>query len=477
MGRRVAPWALAAWLAAPAYAAPLVVGSEPDPRVQALAGAPSVDAEAFVGRFRMVSVVDRAADNDCGGEVALERWQDDLEVGRRLMSTLKTAGALAVFSAAELEAACLDVPPSASDLVTLQLALADTHLQIAMAETDPDAQALHQRESDAALTRAAVFGIDLAAPPGFDDTLLMDFDARRGALAGAADDRPRLVIAGRSAGVRLNGRPAALQVPIDAVPGLNLVQAVDGGRVTAAALVTLEPGSRTLVWVEPGGAPRDAAAVRQAVAGLDPAGLVDVTAGDDALLSAAAMLVGTADTPVRYAAAAPTGAAVYGVQKGHLHALAVSTDRLRPQVTAWRVAVGTGPELRYTLGASPALAAGAGLQVSYAVHPKVVLGLAARPTATREPLPVAAGGGSLFRATVPLALEARYEKADAPWTPVLGLSGGAELGSGPVRPFGAATAGAAVGIGAAGGLRAEARIGGGAQGLSLGVTVQTELRR
>jgi hypothetical protein len=87
----------------------------------------------------------------------------------------------------------------------------------------------------------------------------------------------------------------------------------------------------------------------------------------------------------------------------------------------------------------------------------------------------------LFRASVPLTLEGRWERSQRTLTPVLGLMVGADIlgaseTAGFAQGFGAATAGAAMAIGTAGGLRAEVRVGAG-PGLVFGdATLATELR-
>ncbi len=475
---------LAVWLAflAHAVAGPLLVtnGTAADPRLTGVTRAVSGDdgpprvigVGAFVDLFDVVSVVARTADDDCGGVVALDAWRSELDEGRAQATTLQTSRALSTFAAAELETACLDKPPAASDLVRLELALADLHRSLATQGDDPEERASHQTEADSALDRAALFGLGLAAPAGFDSDLLNDFDARRQTLAESdAVGRPQILFAGHVTGTRLNGRP--VEGLSTGIAGMNLVQAVEGGKVTAAAFIRLKPGSSTLVWVSPGGQPRAAGDVALALTALARG------RADDGMLAAAAMLVGD----VRYAVSRADGIDVYGVSNAALTLLDSVDARQRLAVGAWHGAVGVGPLIRYAArpgGPADAsgLAGGLELTASWALKPEFALGLAVRPAATRASLPPESGGGSRFRASIPIAVEGRWEHADRALTPVLGAQIGLDVLGGHDRTafFGAAVGGIAQGIGQAGALRAEVRVGGGPGLIFADVGVGTELR-
>lgn len=477
--------AFAAWFGflTHAQAGSLIVtnGSSDDPRLTGVTRAASEDSGpprvigvgAFVDLFDVVSVVARTADDDCGGVVSLDQWRGELDDGRAQAATLQTSRALSTFAAAELETACLDKPPAASDLVRLELALADLHRSLTTVGDDAEERASHQTEADNALDRAALFGLGLAAPPGFDVDLLDEFDARRDALAATdgATRQPRILFAGQVIGTRLNGRP--VDGVSTGVAGLNLVQAVDGGKVTAAALIRLKPGSSTLVWVMPGGQPRSSGDVALAL------GALARGHADDGLLAAAAMLVGDA----RYAVSRADAIDVYSASGGALSLVDTVDARQRLAVDAWHGAIGVGPLVRFAVrpgGPEDAggLAAGLTLAGSWAVRPELVLGLAVRPAATRASLPPESGGGSRFRATIPIALEGRWERADRALTPVLGAQVGMDVlgGGDPTGFYGAALGGVARGIGQAGALRAEARIGGGPGLIFADLSVGTELR-
>lgn len=480
-GRLARALALALVLGPPAFAAPLVVtnGSAEDPRVASVVREPGQGAArvigvgAFIDLFDVISVVARTADSDCGGVIDLDAWRAELDDGRQQATTLQTTRALSTFAAAEVETACLDQPPAASDLVRLELSLAGLHRSLAQVDDDPEARWSHQEEADAALDRAAMFGLNLAAPSGFDQALLDDFDARREALA--ADDgsapQPRILFAGQVTGTRLNGRPVA--GVSRGVAGLNLVQAVEGGKVTAAALVRLKPGSSTLIWVAPGKAPRGTGDVALAVSALAR------EQPDDGLLAGAASLVGD----VRFAVSRADSVRVYGVVDGRLALLDAVDARQRARVDAWRGAVGAGPVARFALrpgGADDAsgLSAGLSLDGAWAVRPQVVLGIAVMPTATRRSLPPESGGGSRFRATIPVAISGRWERATAALAPVVGLQAGMDIvgGGEPLAVYGAAVGGVSKGFGQAGALRAQVRVGGGPGLVFADATVGTELR-
>jgi hypothetical protein len=328
----------------------------------------------------------------------------------------------------------------------------------------------------------------IAAPAGFDSTLLAAFDARRASLTEAAGRRqPRVIFVGQASGIRLNGRPVAPNQPIGAVAGTNLVQVVEAGQVTAAQLVKLVAGSSTLVWVAPGAQRLSSEDIAQALAqpGASDTGVAVLVAAAELLRSS-----GSADL-VRYAVVGKDAVDIYDAVGGELKVTESLNDPQRREVRSWRGAVAIGPVLRYASRSAPAdaasasgpvgLAAGLDLSASWAVRPNIVLSLGVRPAATRADLPIEQGGGSLFRASVPLTLEGRWERTERKVTPVFGLMCGVDIVASPeiagfAKMFGAATAGAAMAIGSAGGLRAEARIGGG-PGLLFGdATIATELR-
>ena len=194
-----------------------------------------VSVSAFTDLFDVVSVVNRAADDDCGGRVDLDAWRTSLQEARAQTTMLQTARALSMFAAAEVEAACLDRPPAAVDLVALQLSLADVHGQLADASEDDEERSSHRSEAEAALARAAVFGMGIAAPAGFDSALLAELDVRRDALTESARRRqPRLIFVGQSSGIRLNGRPVAPNEALGGVAGTNLVQVVEAWHLPSA---------------------------------------------------------------------------------------------------------------------------------------------------------------------------------------------------------------------------------------------------
>ncbi len=497
MGRRIG-WLLAPGLLLAAHlanAAPLLVtnGRADDPRVQQLVH-PDADGViprvigvgAFADLFDVLSLTGRSSDDDCGGPVALDAWRAELDEGRSETTMLQTAKALSTFASAEAETACLDRPPAASDLVRLELALTDLHRQLAQVADDPQERASHQSEASAAMDRAAVFGIGLAAPAGFDSGLLDDFDARRAVLAASNNARqPRILFAGRVVGTRLNGRPVEQGVT-PGVAGMNLLEAVDGGKVTASLLVRLAPGSSTLVWVEPGGQPKQLGDIALALDHLA------ANATDDGLLSGAARLVAEAPVApgdpldVRFAAVRSNGVDLYEVRGDTLAGVEAVDAVVHNAVRAWRGALTIGPLLRYearpgAAGAPSGMAMGLELAGSYAVGGALhglVLGASVRPASTRTALSTESGGGSRFRATVPSAVEARWERPDRGLTPVFGAQFGVDILGAPypAAPYGAAVAGVAAGIGQAGGVRAEARFGGG-PGLLFGdLTLATEVR-
>lgn len=479
-------------IAGDAEASPLLVtnGKADDPRVQQLLrsgiardgddknAAPVISVGAFSDLFDVVSLVARTGDEDCGGIVSLDDWRAELSLGRAQTSTLQTSRALSTFASAEVETACLDRPPAATDLVQLQLALADLHRQLAQISDDPEERGSHQSEADAALNRAAVFGMGLAAPAGFEGELLDDFDARRGVLgAGGGSRQTHLLFVGKIAGARLNGRPIEAGVT-DGVAGLNLLQAVENGSVTASMHLRLSPGSSTLVWVNPGGEARSSEDVVLALGQLARGGR------DDGMLAGAAQLVNSGET--RFAAVREDGVDLYEVRGPLLVRVEAVDARERKAVREWRGAVSAGPLLRYSLRPGEperpsGLAAGLDLSASLAVAGPLsglVLGVSVRPASTRTSLAPENGGGSLFRASVPVAIGARWERPGRALTPALGAQVGVDVLGAPFAPgvYGAAVLGIAGGIARAGGLRAEARIGGG-PGLLFGdLTVATEMR-
>ena len=464
---------------------------ESDARLTRMTGdqARIVSVSAFTDLFDVVSVVNRAADDDCGGRVDLDAWRTSLQEARAQTTMLQTARALSMFAAAEVEAACLDRPPAAVDLVALQLSLADVHGQLADASEDDEERSSHRSEAEAALARAAVFGMGIAAPAGFDSALLAELDARRDALSESARRRqPRLIFAGQSSGIRLNGRPVAPNEALGGVAGTNLVQVVEGGQVTAAQLVKLMPGSCTLVWVAPAGERLDSADIARALAAPDS------SAEGAAVLVAAAELLrsSAAEDVVRYAVVGKDVVDIYDAVDGKLMITESLNEPQRREVRSWKGAITVGPVLRYAsrtrdsgeatpLDGLTGLAAGLELSASWAVRSNVVVAIGLRPAATRSDLPIEAGGGSVFRASVPMTFEGRWERCERALTPVLGLMVGADVVDAPgnagfAQVFGAATAGAAIAIGNAGGLRAEARLGAG-PGLLFGdATLATELR-
>ncbi|MSP56813.1 MAG: hypothetical protein EXR69_14610 [Myxococcales bacterium] len=453
-------------------------GAASDNDARSESKAPVISVGAFSDLFDVVSLVGRTGDEDCGGIVSLDDWRADLSRGRSQTTTLQTSRALSTFASAELETACLDRPPAATDLVQLQLALADLHRQLAQLADEPQQRGSHQSEADEALNRAALFGMGLAAPAGFDGELLDDFDARRGVLgAGGRHRKTDLLFVGSVASVRLNGRPVEAGVT-NGVPGLNLLQAVENGSVTASMHLRLSPGSSTLVWVNPGGEARTSEDVVLALGQLARGGV------DDGILAGGAQLVNGGET--RFAAVREDGVDLYEVRGPILVRVQEVDARERKAVRDWRGAVSAGPLVRYTqrpgVSDQPSgLAAGLDLSASFAVPGPLsglVLSVAARPASTRTSLPPEDGGGSLFRASVPVAAGARWERPGRALTPALGAQLGVEMLGVPFPPsvYGAAVLGLAGGIGRAGGLRAEARVGAGTGLLFGDLTIATELR-
>lgn len=436
----------------------------------------------FADEFEIVSIVAREGDDDCGGPVSLDSWRRRTEVARGRFQLLDFAAALGELVTLELEAACLDSPPSASDLFRLELSLAEAHSFLAQADTDATSRDFHEMEVASALDRAAAFGVDLAAPADADPELLALLDAARERVD--AQRRPRVAVAGPGArvGARINGRPLPGGA-FDAVAGANLVQAGTGANVTAAANVPLKPGSRTLIWLAPGEAPRHVGEVLQELAALSRAG----ADGEAPLLGAAAQLHGG---DILFVGVEGEKVTLWRPIGDHLRRIekdepAVATrDEEGP---SWRGAFGVGPLVGWSSvggGDLEGLAgpnAGLALYGRVAVAPKWAVAVAIAPSANWRPLEAAEGEGTLFRATVPVRLGARWGPHGEGWSPEAGLDVGAHLfGTFDDERLGfvaTAAAGVSRGLGRRGAFRAEAWGGVGVGYGLLGLNVGLEARR
>jgi hypothetical protein len=391
----------------------------------------AITSDELVDRVRLVSVTRREGDEDCGGPVGLTDWRARLDAARQRLQLLDFEAALSGFVALELEAACLVAAPSASDLFRVELSVAEAHVFLARAAgRDVGAARFHGAEADAALARAAAFGEGLASPADLDPDVAAVWAEVRGRLK--AEDRPIVVVAGPGArvGARLNGRPLA-NGAIVAVSGGNLVQSSDGSRVTAAAMVPLGAGSRTVVWLAPGEGGRDTGDVLLAVGELARG-----EDADEALLAA----VGRAAASEAWFVGRREGEVVLWEARGEALAEVVVASR-RPvrdatpasepgaramsAGVAWAVGWSGlhGDELDGMSGGNTGPVLFSRVQVRDRWYAAFTL----HPAANWTPLPAELGGGTLWRATVPVRAGARWLVTDAPVRPEVGLDLGVQF--------------------------------------------------
>lgn len=428
----------------------VALASEPAPVVAVMPGLAGDDEEAirealaragyrhvtlsapdtFAARMDVVSVTSRT-DDDCGGAVDIDDWRRALDRARDGFQMLDFSASLSQLVGLEVELVCMSSPLAASDMLRLELAVAEAHTWLAQA-SDGDSARFHQDEADAALRRAAVVGATLATPAEVSPDVLAAWDEVRRQVADR--ERPRVVVAGPGArvGARFDGRPIP-EGAFDAVEGVNVVQAADGVEVDAAAIVRLDARSRTLLWLAPGGATRTPRDVLQAVVALSDGG-----AGEEqqALLAAAAHLVDDEATVV-YVTLGEAGEQVWRAEGARLVRVegAVASPGV-PEVDRWRFALGLGAGGGWSsLGegdleglGGPNL--GPALFVRVGVTPLLSVAFTTHPSAVAAPVPEEQGGGALFRATVPVRAGVRLSAArDRRIRPEAGLDvGGHYLG-------------------------------------------------
>lgn len=423
-----------------------------------------------IERVELRSVVGRGGDGDCGGPVPVTRWREDAELARKALLRLDFGGALDRFVQLELEMVCLQGVPGASDLVRLELGLATAHHYAGRAAgADPQRRAFHAAESQAALERAAAWSRGLAIPPDLDPELAPALETARRKLAILPTARVVLAGPGAGEGVRLNGRPAAAGVA-DLAGGTVLVQVTRGLDVVAAAIVPVPGGRTTLVWVAPGGRPLTGGALLQEVAALQGgdadretearlAALLDALGGEPP-----ALLVTTDDAGWTAWAAEGDG-------------LARRESGSRPRAYAdWRWGWGLGagaagstvdgdslggvaPGLEGLGGVGPAI----GAWGRFRPVDRVAVSLSVAPATVPSPLPVDQGGGTLFRATVPVRAGGRWLEPVGLYDVEVGLDAGAcffgRYGKERVAPIGALAFGVAGPLGADARGRAELHAG------------------
>ena len=441
-----------------------------------------VGGAAFVDGFDIVTVNARQNDEDCGGPVALDGWRRRLEVARGRFQMLAFEQAVGELLALELEAACLESAPSASDLFGVELALAEAHGFLAQGAPDAAGRGFHQQEVAAALDRAAAFGVDLSTPPDVDPDVLVGLDAARERLR--AQVRPRVVVAGPGArvGARFNGRPLP-GGPFDAVAGPNLVQGATGASITAAASLPLRARSRTLVWLAPGDAPKAAGEALLELASLSRGG----ADGKTPLLGAAAQL---ADGEVVYIGGDSNHVTLWRPVGDHLRKIGPAEEPAlvkTPTAKVWQGIFGVGLDGGWSSVGGGELEglggpnAGFALYGRYAVAPRWAVAVTLNPTANWRPLAGAEGEGTLFRATVPARVGARWGSHEQGWQGEVGLDVGAHFfGTFTEERVGfMACATGAIGhdLGERGGVRAEMWGGTGLGYAVLGASVSLEARQ
>ncbi len=387
-----------------------------------------VGGGAFIDGFEIVTVNARQNDQDCGGPVALDGWRRRLVVARGRFQMLAFEQAVGELVAIELEAACLESAPSASDLFAVELALAEAHGFLAQEAADGAGRGFHQEEVAAALDRAAAFGVDLSTPADVDAEVLSGLDAARARVTSQV--RPRVVVAGPGArvGARFNGRPLQGGA-FDGVAGANLVQGATGSTITAAASVPLRARSRTLIWLAPGAAPKAAGELLQELASLARVG----ADGKTPLLGAAAQL---ADGDVIYVGGEDGRVTLWRPVGDHLRKIGPVDETplfVAKPADEWRGVFGVGVgggwssvgggELEGLGGPN----AGFALYGRYAVAPMWAVALTLNPTANWRPLEAAEGEGTLFRGTVPVRAGARWGGHQEGWQGEVGLDVGAHF--------------------------------------------------
>jgi hypothetical protein len=388
-----------------------------------------VAPDDFVGRLRVVSVT--APPDDCEGPVAMDAWRARFKTARDRFQLLDFQASLKDLVALEVELVCLTSPLSASDLVRLELAVAEAHTFLAQAARgDAAKRAFYAGQADAALTRAAKFGAALAAPADVSPDLLARYDAIR-ALPRPLDE-PRVVVAGPGArvGARFNGRPLP-DGPFDAVGGADIVQAASGPVVTAAASVPFDPGTHTLVWLDPGGAPVTAGDVVHELVGLARG----IDPPDDGELLSAAARVFDDGARVVYVTVAPFAIRVWE-PRGSTLAIVPRVDVVkRPSLTTvgsrpWRGALGLAAGGGWSSVGGGDLEGLGGPNAGFAVYGRIrlnawtALAITVHPDAVAIPLSAEEGGGTLFRASIPARAGVRFGPTAARLAPEAGVDVG-----------------------------------------------------
>lgn len=424
------------------------------------AGYRLVSGAEFIDRIEVVNVTDRASDEDCGGSVALDAWRRRMEVARARLSERETDAALAELVTLDLELGCLDAPPSALDLLGFFLAAAEAHQDAARNDPDLGGQELHGEEARAAIARAAALGGALAIPP---DVAPVTREALQRARQSAASQAAPSVVAagpGAKAGARLNGRPLARGAMV-AVAGPNLVQVASARGIEAAANISLTPGSRVILWLDPGGRPRGSGDLLQELGAVSHG---QVTSAP--MLAAAAFLdasevlyVGRHGSDIAlWRSTGPSLVRADGVDGSDGPAPATR------EPDAWSSALGAGVVGAWSsLSGGPltglgGVVAGVGIHGRVGFLPSWSAAFSLEATGNAEP---ASGGGTVVRVTFPVRAGVRWGPRGGGWCP----EAGADLLAHALGRYdeeqrigvgGVLSAGAARALGARGGVRVEA---------------------
>jgi len=388
----------------------------------------------------VASVVDRRAEQACGGPVALSEWSARLTQAQEQLQLLEFGAAMGALAALELDVACLGDVPRRADLFLLGVVMAEAHHLASAGTTDAGVRMFHASEVRHGLRLAATFGADLPPPSWLVPELnvqLLDTQA-----SFSLEETVPVFLGGSAKGLFLDGKHVTTGFK-RLSPGAHLVQATVGQRVVAAGLIESSPGRRLMIRVTPAQPPLMPADLSIALRRLEREELAEPFLAD--LLG---LLAGEADDAL-VAVMRADGPALWGRGKGGMVLRypftedggppALSFDDLgqqpaplqrpaRPDPFPWTLGLGPclwGSDLQGAhLDGLGGLAGGLALDARVTLSRRLAAAAVLQPVARAEPLPAGYDARWLWRAIIPLRTGIRV----GPPAPALSFEAGADLG-------------------------------------------------